>query len=245
MAYTKLPKLVFAMVVMALAVISCQSNSVDRPTAEAVDKPISAEFLATKGTEWVYLYKKYEPIESQPTEIITATYLLTETVVEVAFAEPYQIIHVGQAVRSVNEPVGWDTRSSLQPKEYWYIVGNDKIYQSFQKVDLNDLQLDNLLLAYDLPLRVGKSWCPGAEAIGEQKLTGCTTAGERTVVRAGSQEGSFGRFEGCYQITSAWNSGGTVAWYCEWVGLVAQKYDHSGTRFGFEQNLIGYESGVP
>ena len=78
-----------------------------------------------------------------------------------------------------------------------------------------------------------------------QKIQDCTSAGQRNVVSQESFETPAGRFDDCYQITENFNSGGVVRWLCSGVGLVAQKYDHAGTRFGFQQTLVSYSQGLP
>jgi hypothetical protein len=75
-------------------------------------------------------------------------------------------------------------------------------------------------------------------------VTDCTAAGRRTVASQGPYTTPAGEFSDCSQITEDYNSGGVTRWLCRGVGVVAQKYDHAGTRFGFWQVLIAFRPGA-
>ncbi len=122
------------------------------------------------------------------------------------------------------------------------MVVGQQIYQSFQPIDWNRIETDTLTLAYDLPLSVGKSWCPERSVKG-QPVTDCTAAGQRTVISQGRYTTPAGQFDDCLQIAEAFNSGGVTRWLCRGSGVVAQTYDHAGTRFGFTQVLIAFRPG--
>jgi hypothetical protein len=203
------------------------------------------EFYTTLGTRWVYSYIPYEPVEGKPTEIITATYIFTETVVDTQVVGRYDVVHVKREERLIQAPAEWGMTESSRPSEYWYMIVDRKVYMSFQNIDLSTIQTDTLLLAYTFPLTIGKSWCPGFEEIKGEKLPDCAGAGKRSVVSQGSYETPIGKFENCFEITEDVSSGGTTLWFCKGVGVVAQKYDHGGTRFGFSQVLVSYKKGVP
>ncbi len=65
------------------------------------------------------------------------------------------------------------------------------------------------------------------------------------MVEAGAYQTAIGRMEVCYQLMEYSNSGGILQWFCDGIGPVALKYDHSGTRFGFTQSLIDFQPGSP
>lgn len=193
-----------------------------------------------KGATWVYAYIPYEPAAADPTQIVTATYRLTETVVDTESASPYFVAHV-QGTRSlVQAQPGWSGMTSDEPNEYWYLVRGQQIYQSFQKLDWASVQTDTLTLAYNLPLALNESWCPSSVVKGEP-VQDCTAAGRRIVLDQGEYTTLAGRFDNCYQIVEQYNSGGVEWWFCKGVGVVAEAYDHAGTRFGFTQELVSYK----
>ncbi len=202
----------------------------------------STEFSLADGTTWVYSYVTYEPTTTDSTQIMTATYLFTETVVDTKALPLYFVAHVQHEEQLVTADPNW-TDASSRPHEFWYVVQGQQVYESFQPLDLTHIQTDTLLMAYDLPLSIGKSWCPSLVVKGE-RAQDCPT-GQRTVVNRESYETPVGRFQECYQITEDVNSGGVTQWFCRGTGVVAQKYDHGGTRFGFQQTLIFYASHSP
>jgi hypothetical protein len=154
---------------------------------------------------------------------------------------PYFVAQVQREARLMAAPPGWIDSGSPGPGESWYLLAGNRVYESAQPPDLTRIQTETLTLAYELPLAVDKSWCPLSYLKG-QKVTDCTAAGQRTVVSHGSYETPAGNFADCYRITEAYNSGGVTRW-C--LGVVAEQYDHDGTRFGFRQILVDYAAGSP
>jgi hypothetical protein len=203
-----------------------------------------AELSLAKGTTWVYSYAEYEPTALDPTQVITATYLFTETVIDTQTRPPFFIAHVQREERLVNAPPDWNYTASSRPNEFWYVANDQQIYESLQKLDLTNIQTETLILAYDFPLSLGRSWCPSSYIKGE-KVQDCTAAGKRTVVSQEKYNTPAGEFDNCYKITEDVNSGGVTRWLCKNIGIVAQKYDHGGTRFGFQQTLVNYSSSSP
>ena len=200
-----------------------------------------AEFPLAKGTTWAYAYVSYEPTTADPTQVMTATYLFTETVVDTQVTPPYFVAQVQREERLIQAPPDWPQTESSRPHEYWYIVKDRQVYESFQK-PASIIPTDTLTLAYDFPLALGRSWCPLKYMEGE-KVQDCTA--KRTVVSQESYETPAGKFDNCYEITEDVNSGGVTQWFCKSIGVVAQKYDHGGTRFGFQQTLVSYSKGSP
>ncbi len=215
---------------------------------ESAPTSTSAEALTrlplARGVTWVYAYVAYEPLAANPTQTVTATYRLTETVADTETASPYFVAHVQRTQSLVEAEPGWPNEVSSQPDEYWYLVRGHQVYQSFERLNWTDLPTATLTLAYDLPLAVGRSWCPNSLVKGEP-VQNCITAGQRTVISHGSYVTPAGSFDDCYQIAEAINSGGVTRWFCTGIGIVAQVYDHAGTRFGFTQVLQAYVRGEP
>jgi hypothetical protein len=69
--------------------------------------------------------------------------------------------------------------------------------------------------------------------------------GRREVTGYGRYEGPAGSFENCYDLTDVYNGGNILQTVCDGVGIVHMKFDHSGTRFGFEQTLVSFSTGRP
>ena len=148
------------------------------------------------------------------------------------------------AERLIQAPPDWPLTESSRPNEFWYLVKGQQVYESSQPVDPGKISTDTLTLAYEFPLALGRNWCPWAYVKGE-KVQDCVAAGKRNVVSQESLDTPAGRFDNCYKITEDVNSGGVTRWLCKSIGVVALKYDHAGTRFGFQQTLVGYSKGSP
>ncbi len=189
------------------------------------------------GTTWVYSRVQYDTVIGDPTQLITATNLITETVVRAEGIVLFQYFLYKQTASLVGAPSGWQDNSANFDREEWYHIDGKQIYSS-----PNGYPQSNLLL-YDFPLVVGKSWCPDQPPPTYNPT--CTAMGRHKVEKQTSYTTPFGTFDECYEISEDINSGGVTEWFCNGIGVVAHKYDHAGTRFGFEDTLIRFAKGSP
>jgi hypothetical protein len=206
--------------------------------------PLQGEFNLTKGTRWVYLDSEYQPAPSDPTQVITAQYQLIQTVAEISRANGLIIVHVQSEQKPVQVPAGWMPFSP--PREFWYIIKGRQVFKSNTSVDIATVDTDMLLLAFDFPLTVNQSWCPVRVDLKDPShtpITNCDYAGKQTVLKQSAYQVPAGRFENCFQIDQTSNGGDTFQWFCQNIGVVEIKFDHGGTRFGFKQELTGYNQG--
>ncbi|HLO15041.1 MAG TPA: hypothetical protein VK206_09440 [Anaerolineales bacterium] len=208
-----------------------------------------SEFPLAKGTTWVYTYQAYEPAPSDPTQTIEATYQLTERIIETETASPYFVAHVKKDYQLIKADPGWtDDIASNQPGESWYIVKDHKLFESRAPFDVNNIDTDAFLLAYEFPLTLSKSWCwPQLDLKdpNHKEITSCEFAGKRMVTNQGHYQTPAGTFDHCYELTDYSNGGNVIHWFCQGVGIVFMKFDHAGTRFGFEQTLMSYRKEKP
>ncbi len=246
---------VVALLVFAggLGAISCAVSQSPQPMPLATVSPPAAvrspaDFPLAKGTTWVYSYVPYQPTLADPSQIITATYVITETVVETQAAVPYFLAHVRREEHLLAAQPGWVEEESGQPQDVWYVALGQQVFESNEPLDPARIQTDTLALAYDLPLAVGKAWCPFRVDLKDPEhspVTNCDAAGKRIVRNEGPYETPAGRFDDCFEIGEFWNSGGVTRWFRNGIGVVAAQYDHAGTRFGFRQVLVSYVKGTP
>ena len=141
-------------------------------------------------------------------------------------------------------PVGWLPFSP--PGDFWIIVKGELVFESGDPIDLGKLDLDTLPLVFDFPLSVNQSWCPVQIDLKDPNhapITNCDYAGKLTVLHHSAHEVPAGSFTDCFQINQCTNDGCELQWFCKGIGVVDVKYDHSGTRFGFTQELTGYSKG--
>lgn len=223
---------------------SCAGNASTTPSSEQAT--LLPEFPLAQGTTWVYTYIPYEPLESNPRQIVTATYIMTETVVETTAAAPYLFARVQRDVSLVSPtPL---TGITLPAGEFWYVISGTLVFEDWRAPDVTAFDPVASWLAYAFPLADGKQWCPSLddpENPDKPEVLYCEANGLKTAIATGAYETPAGRFTDCYEISEAFNSGGVISQFCNGVGVVAARYDHAGTRFGFEQTLIGYTLPVP
>ncbi len=201
--------------------------------------PVS-DFPLAKDTEWVYTYDTYNQGAS-PAEIITATYQVTEKIVDTQWVPPFFIAHVEREQQLVRADPGWDSAEATSIHEWWYVVEGQEVYESRQPLDISNINTDSMTLEFDFPLVEGKSWCLFTELKGE-KIQDCSSVGRVTVGPLMSYETRAGKFTECNQVTQWFNTGNILQWFCRDTGLVAEKFDHPGTRFGFQRMLVGYSN---
>ncbi len=204
--------------------------------------PTSGDFPLTKGTTWVYSYEEYEPDPNTPTHTTTATFLITNTVTATQWVRSYFIAHVQHQENLIKADPGWGETGPRRAGEFWYVVDGQRVYESLQALDLAKFQPDYLPLVFDFPLTPGKRWCPQTILMG-QKVLDCAYSGEISVGSPTSYNSEAGTFAQCYQLTQNFTSGPIIQWFCSGIGIVAEKYDHAGTRFGFRNNLLRYSRG--
>lgn len=210
---------------------------------------VPSELPLEEGTTWVYTYKAYEPLISDPAQIIEATYRLTETIVDTESVPPYFIAHLKKDYELIGADPDWKGDiTANQPNESWYILEGQKVFESFQPFDTEQITTGEISLAYDFPLSPGKSWCLSPvdrkNPVPQQAAT-CEFVGKRMVTDEGAYQTAAGQLDDCYELTDYYNGGNIIRWFCRGVGTVSVRYDHAGTRFGFEQSLLSYSVGVP
>jgi hypothetical protein len=227
----------FAMLIAAF-MASCSPRETAKPS----------EFPMEKGTTWVYSYVAYHQAAA-PDQILEATYRLTESVVDVEWTLTYFIAHVKKDYELGEADIDWpDGEFTDDQLETWYLRNESQIFESHLPVDTNNIQAEFFLLAYDLPISLGKSWCwpqVDLKSPDDKQIANCEFVGKRTVTNEGSFQTPAGRFEACYELTDYFNNGNIIHWFCEGVGVVFRKFDHAGTRFGFEQTLLSHSVGAP
>lgn len=198
------------------------------------------DFPLHKGYTKVYSSTQYDTYisgeygtDSFSTELITATYLITESVVETRTYNSYYMARINQEIKAITSTVNlnnprYDNHlySGDPSTSFWYIVdGNFVFYQS-------ELQLDDITssyyLAYIFPLADLPSWQPMPEL---PNLS-------RFVQDADNQCVPAGCFENCFHVVTNFLSGPEEWWFCNEVGNVREKHDHRGTPFGFETVLM-------
>ena len=209
-------------------------------------KNATGGFPFPTGTTWVYSRVQYQQLEFDPTTIISATNLITASVIRTEVITPSVAMQYRQTASLVSAPPGWEDNSANFNSEFWYLLAGHHVFsspeppKSPEPLEI-DVKGERTPLVYDFTLVGGKNWCPFNPP--PSYNPNCVAMGRRTVARTGSYATPVGIFDECYQITEEYNSGGVTEWFCNGVGVVARKYDHSGTRFGFLDTLVSFSRG--
>lgn len=228
----------------SLVISSCVIHLPTKPTSIGLNNPVQSEFTLAKGTTWTYSDSEYQPAPADPTQVITAQYQLTETVTEISSANGLFIAHIQREQKPIQVPADW--MPFQPPGEFWYVIKGQQVFKSNVPINLATVDTDTLQLAFDFPLSINKSWCPFRVDLKDpnhKPIINCESAGEQTVLKGSAYQTPAGSFENCFQIDQASNGGDIFQWFCKGIGVVEIKFDHSGSRFGFEQELIGYNKG--
>jgi hypothetical protein len=202
-------------------------------------------FPIDPGTTWIYTKTGYTQAEGDPQKIIQGTTRIEERVAGVQTQSSYTLVHIQGNKSIVSADAGWQENGAfgLGDYEYWFVIQNNQVYLSYTQPDPVQIQLGQMRLLYQFPLQVGSEWCPGSEVKG-QPIPDIGSCFSKTIVAAKNPYLSrFGELEPCYEIHDTANSGDVVSQFCKGIGLVAQKYDHAGTRFGSAQELIQFING--
>ena len=198
----------------------------------------ASDFPLEKGTTWVYTYEAYDPSPSDPEQVIHATYQLTDTVIDAETTSNYLVAHVKRDWKLLTADPDWTWDMSSQPREFWYVRDGQRVYQSNMPIDTSNIKPDELILAYEFPLSLKSGWCLLPDARKDSRGTaGCDFVGRRQVTGKGSYDTPVGSFENCYDIVDIYNGGNILQKFCDGAGSVFMKFDHAGTKFGFEQTL--------
>lgn len=207
--------------------ITPMSGSVGHPT------PLGG-FPFPVGTTWVYSRVEYQQVIGDPSQLITATRVFTETVTRIAASATSLSFLEERTVSPIHAPPNSNGWMLLNPGINRYLIQDNQIFEARSANPAEDM------LLYDFPLETNKRWC--IQPLQPANASGCNEMGWREVQRRASYAALVGQFDECYQILDLYYTGGTE-WFCNGVGIVVHKYDHAGTRFGFEDSLIYFSPG--
>jgi hypothetical protein len=205
-------------------------------------------FPLEKGTTWVYSYEGYDASPSDPQRLIRATYQLTETIVDTQTVSENFVAHVKRERKLIQADTGWMQDFTSEQNEFWYVRNGQKLFQSNMPLDTSNIKTEELILDYEFPLTLKGNWCllsPSGKGSTPQDNAGCDFVGKRAVTDRGRYETPAGNFENCYDLVDYFNGGNIYQKLCDGVGIVFMKFDHSGSRFGFEKTLTSYSKGTP
>jgi hypothetical protein len=203
------------------------------------------DYPLTVGTRWVYRYDEYQPAPQDATRTISATSVLTETVVDGQSSGDTYLVQVETSRKFVDRDQEWVEHGDVDSIP-WYVITGGRIYGSALPLVTRPPDTADLKLLYDLPLFDGQSWCPyEAESSSTDPDAMQYCSGRSTVQAIGRLDTPAGVFEDCYEIVERYNNGSIIKRYCNGVGLVSAHFDHTGSKFGYHKELQAFIPGAP
>jgi hypothetical protein len=208
------------------------SPSVTPPTSPIHEWPVSV------GDYWVYSSKVYGPASDKAfnTEIITATFMVTDTVQRIWLEGRFFIAEFQREVRFIGGNDQVDFVDVIYPGTRWYAIDDTSVYMQ-QQMPANNQNEATMWLEYKFPFSENQCWFPNPDNRRNFSPELCN----RQVTGPMSLDVPTGKFNDCYEILTIYLSGGTLSWFCSNVGPVKAVWDHNGTPFGFEEVLIRYQ----
>ena len=219
---------VYCLIVLALISASC---AVSKPTPiPTLPSPVNDLPLAV-GNTWVFQVTRYEGFN--PREIMTATLVITETVVEVKSTESYFVAKIHRDESAETPVVVPPSMRDIPPRpatssDHWFVVGENRIYLQEKNLDVSNLY-DTAKLELVLPLKVGEKWNLFDGGI------------VREIVKVDTVVVPAGRFDNCFFFEDAWATDIATTCFCPNVGFVDEKMDHRGTPIGWHRVLTKYQ----
>ncbi len=173
---------------------------------------------------------------------MTATLIITETVVDVKSISSYFVAEIHQdqsAEMPVVVPKGME--GILRPatsSEYWLVVNKNRLYRQENKLDLS--KLNEALIELIFPLKLGARWYQTDEKA-QLNPTFADNWMLRKVTKVDTVVVPVGHFDNCFLLEEEWAGTTFATWFCPNVGFVDRRVDHHGTPEGYHQVLIKYQ----
>ncbi len=199
-----------------------------------------ADYPLALGDTWVYESTRYEGFN--PHDIMTATQIITETVVGIKNDPSFLATKIRQETSAdlpISVPKDWEDMLRLASTvEYWLVVQDNRIYRQERNPDPTNLRdPDSLELVFPVQLGDQWNWLPARLPIEPQ-----TGGIARQVVTTGTTIVPAGKFDQCFLIREDWVDSTVEDWFCPGVGWVEKKSDHSGTPVGRHWVLVRYST---
>jgi hypothetical protein len=230
---------------------SISATAAPTPTATPISaqNPL-ADFPLNLGNTWVYSSTQYDCIndcESDSPQIVTGTFVVTATVVDTRFQDPYfaaRMVWESKAITLSKSLEGedWDYLFHLnggEPWSYWYVISDTHVYEQWRGLDLAEFEPSEGTLKYIFPLGSVQQWYQSPEDRVaypnlEWPITRTDIAGRIELTIAGED------FDNCVALLTYWVNGPEFEYLCPGIGIAGGFYDHRGTPFGYKNRLMYY-----
>ncbi|KAA3653562.1 MAG: hypothetical protein DWQ04_35155 [Chloroflexi bacterium] len=215
--------------VESLATASQTNEISDLSTPSSILNSTLSDFPLQLGNSWIYSHTAYFGEE-------IATYLITDTVKDARTNGNYYIAEMGRDWKQVSGTLASDDVYGLGVNQYWYIVDGLQVYVQLNQLDLSTVESSWLEYIFPLDNSIG-SWYPSGEQRSSEYVG---FSGHRRIYSLVDMKVPAGEFRKCPYILTFYNNGRNEDWFCPGIGLVARKFDHQGTKYGYHTNLVEY-----
>lgn len=212
------------------------------PNAQEPAIALSQTLPLALGNTWIYQHTRYAGFN--PGEVMTATSIITDTVVGLSTIDSYGVATIKRE-QSEEVPVSADIEAlEIQPassSHYWLVMDDTRVYRQESEPDVAHFDVARIdetgELMLVLPLHVGDKWYLNQEMAAlypEMNVDSML----RKVQHKQSIDVPAGHFEGCYFMQEVIGGSVFARMFCPGVGWVDQRSDHSGTPYGWRETLI-------
>lgn len=190
------------------------------------------------NTTWVYTATRYAGFNSA--DIMTATWIITETIVEQRAEGPYLAFRICRD-ESAETVVSVDTDAFMPVKvadssDYWLVMTDTHQYRLVGGLNLDDPgSVGELALVF--PLEVDEKWYLNRE-MSQLYPDKAVDSMLRKVLQESPVTVPAGDFAGCFLLAETIGGSTFDGWYCPAVGWVERGSDHHGTPYGWREVLI-------
>lgn len=209
-----------------------RNTAVPNVTQPALNQNPLPDLPLKLGATWVYSNVVYSG--ANPQNVLTSTYVYTDVIIETRSVPPYFAAEVS---RTVSLMAGEPLFNAPEAETGWYVISGTQVY----KQPGNALDFSNASsswLEYVFPLSK-RDWYPDPEQRNNLPPDSMFS-GKRYTYPKGEVSVPAGQFNNCFSITTAYLNGPMYRWFCPYLGVVAEKYDHPGTPFGYDAVLMSY-----
>ncbi|MDX9991864.1 MAG: hypothetical protein RBS68_07410 [Anaerolineales bacterium] len=214
---------------------SCQRSASSPPPLPASTlessppAPRMISFPLALASTWIYDYRAHVE-EQQAAWTVTETILGTQKRAGLLVAEVERIVSLREG--QPDDPLFMSPAANTS----WYILNGPNLFRQYQTLAPEDTS-QNTELVLVFPPESVPCW-PVNAGLGPQEVgaSGCRYLSESLPF----YETPAGYFENCVELLTPYLSGSIRSVFCANIGLVAEKYEHLGSPFGYELILIGY-----
>lgn len=192
------------------------------------------------GNVWVYQDTRYDALPI--TEYITATHIITETVVDIHHAPSFFAAKIrrdesGETPLFVAPSRHGEVQRPPASTEYWLVLMGNQLFRQEKNVGRPDLRKSDSRELVS-PLQAGAQWYlyEAKDPTAPDGVGGVL----RRAVEENTVQVPAGRFDNCFMLKDDWATDTVYGWFCPGVGWVEKKSDHNGTPFGSHSVLLGY-----